>query len=149
MSVLSNTSLKSLHAMDEDERDGSVLDVTSVSLNNEQEPLLYTSTGYKSSPRIPPSTWKEKVKEFCYGGVRGRACFPRDPSYELVENFPCLFTPYNYFIKERLPIVKWLTRYSLRYLISDIIAGLTVGLMVVPQALAYASIAGLPLEVSN
>ena len=30
---------------------------------------------------------------------------------------------------------------------SDLIAGLTVGLMVVPQALAYASIAGLPLEV--
>ncbi|XP_041379527.1 LOW QUALITY PROTEIN: sodium-independent sulfate anion transporter-like, partial [Gigantopelta aegis] len=30
--------------------------------------------------------------------------------------------------------------------ISDVIAGLTVGLMVVPQALAYASIAGLPLQ---
>ena len=30
---------------------------------------------------------------------------------------------------------------------SDIIAGLTVGLMVVPQALAYANIAQLPLEV--
>ena len=32
---------------------------------------------------------------------------------------------------------------------SDFVAGLTVGLMVVPQALAYASIANLPHEVSS
>ena len=32
---------------------------------------------------------------------------------------------------------------------SDLIAGITVGLMVVPQALAYASIAGLPPEVGG
>lgn len=30
----------------------------------------------------------------------------------------------------------------------DVLAGLTVGLTVVPQALAYAEVAGLPVQVS-
>ena len=133
--------------MDEDEKDPAVLDITSVSLNRENEPLLYTSSGYKQAPRASPTSWTQKAKEFCYGGLRGRACFPRYPSYELVENCPCLFTPFNYFIKDRFPIIGWLRRYTLKNLVSDIIAGLAVGLMVVPQAIAYAGIAGLPLEV--
>ena len=43
--------------------------------------------------------------------------------------------------------MRWLVRYNLRWLVADVIAGLTVGLMVVPQALAYAHIARLPLHV--
>ena len=46
--------------------------------------------------------------------------------------------------RKRLPILQWLPRYNLSKLQSDFIAGITVGLMVVPQALAYASIAELP-----
>lgn len=42
-----------------------------------------------------------------------------------------------------VPITNWLPRYTLTFLISDFIAGTTVGLMVIPQALAYASLAGL------
>ena len=42
-----------------------------------------------------------------------------------------------------IPITSWLPHYTLMYLLSDFIAGVTVGLMVIPQALAYASLAGL------
>ena len=42
-----------------------------------------------------------------------------------------------------LPITKWLPKYSLSQLLADFIAGITIGFMVVPQALAYASLAGL------
>ena len=42
------------------------------------------------------------------------------------------------------PIATWLPSYSFKILQCDIIAGITVGLMVVPQGLAYASIAQLP-----
>eukprot|EP00055_Hartaetosiga_balthica_P014795 m.83420 g.83420 ORF g.83420 m.83420 type:complete len:664 (-) comp8689_c0_seq1:228-2219(-) len=42
-----------------------------------------------------------------------------------------------------IPFIKWLPHYSLSKAQNDIVAGLTVGLMVVPQGLAYASIAGL------
>ncbi|KAL9956276.1 hypothetical protein ACROYT_G037734 [Oculina patagonica] len=48
------------------------------------------------------------------------------------------------YIKKRFPITAWLPEYSLKTLQCDIIAGLTVGLMVVPQGLAYAQLAGLP-----
>lgn len=68
-------------------------------------------------------------------------------TYELEENFPCCYKPLEFFVLNRLPIIKWIRKYRPRTFVSDVIAGLTVGLMVVPQALAYASIAGLPLEV--
>jgi len=44
----------------------------------------------------------------------------------------------------KFPLVTWLPKYRLDSLQSDIIAGLTVGLTVIPQGLAYATIAGLP-----
>jgi sodium-independent sulfate anion transporter 11 len=46
--------------------------------------------------------------------------------------------------RKRLPILRWLPRYSWSKLQSDFIAGVTVGLMVIPQGLAYANIAELP-----
>ncbi|XP_075436151.1 sodium-independent sulfate anion transporter [Ascaphus truei] len=49
-------------------------------------------------------------------------------------------------LQKRLPFLRWLPRYSLLWLQLDVIAGLTVGLTVVPQALAYAEVAGLPVQ---
>ncbi|KAM6939542.1 sodium-independent sulfate anion transporter [Xenentodon cancila] len=49
-------------------------------------------------------------------------------------------------LKAWLPILSWLPTYKLKYLQMDLLAGLTVGLTVVPQALAYAEIAGLPVQ---
>lgn len=66
--------------------------------------------------------------------------------HELLECFPCFYE--STWPLQKLPFLKWLLRYKLKYLISDVIAGLTVGLMVVPQALAYAHIANLPPSVS-
>ncbi|XP_006869705.1 PREDICTED: sodium-independent sulfate anion transporter [Chrysochloris asiatica] len=43
-----------------------------------------------------------------------------------------------------LPILSWLPDYSGEWLKMDFIAGLSVGLTVIPQALAYAEVAGLP-----
>ncbi|ESP01400.1 hypothetical protein LOTGIDRAFT_212898 [Lottia gigantea] len=47
-------------------------------------------------------------------------------------------------LKKKFPISKWLPKYSLSDLQCDVISGLTVGLTVIPQGLAYAKIAGLP-----
>ncbi|XP_061588484.1 sodium-independent sulfate anion transporter [Cololabis saira] len=49
-------------------------------------------------------------------------------------------------LKAWLPILSWLPKYKLRYLQMDLLAGLTVGLTAVPQALAYAEVAGLPVQ---
>ncbi|XP_070596302.1 sodium-independent sulfate anion transporter isoform X1 [Erythrolamprus reginae] len=47
---------------------------------------------------------------------------------------------------KRLPVLNWLPKYSLKWLQLDLVAGLTVGMTVVPQALAYAVVAGLPVQ---
>ncbi|XP_066442882.1 sodium-independent sulfate anion transporter isoform X2 [Eleutherodactylus coqui] len=49
-------------------------------------------------------------------------------------------------LKNTFPFLWWLPQYSIQWLQLDIIAGFTVGLTVVPQALAYAEVAGLPVE---
>ena len=36
-------------------------------------------------------------------------------------------------VKSRIPILTWLPKYSLDWLVSDMIAGITVGLTVIPQ----------------
>lgn len=50
-------------------------------------------------------------------------------------------------LRRWLPILVWMPHYSLRWLKMDVIAGLSVTLMVIPQALAYAEVAGLPPQV--
>ncbi|CAH2074590.1 unnamed protein product, partial [Iphiclides podalirius] len=49
-------------------------------------------------------------------------------------------------LEKRLPILRWLPKYSATLLIQDIIAGITVGLTAIPQGIAYAVVAGLSPE---
>jgi len=42
------------------------------------------------------------------------------------------------------PFLAWLPNYKKNYLLKDLVAGLTVGIVLVPQGMAYAMIAGLP-----
>src|SRR5262245_16431133 len=46
-----------------------------------------------------------------------------------------------------IPIVGWLRSYPQAWLRPDVIAGLTAAAVVIPKAMAYATIAGLPLQV--
>lgn len=47
-------------------------------------------------------------------------------------------------LKKVLPIFDWLPDYQKRWFRGDLGAGLTVGVMLIPQGIAYAMIAGLP-----
>jgi hypothetical protein len=48
---------------------------------------------------------------------------------------------------KRVPVLFWLPKYNTQDAIGDLVAGITVGLTVIPQSLAYANVAGLPTEV--
>ena len=48
------------------------------------------------------------------------------------------------FIERVFPITTWLPNYKREQLNGDLFAGLTVGVMLIPQGMAYALIAGLP-----
>ena len=47
-------------------------------------------------------------------------------------------------IKDYIPALSWIKEYNKDWFRSDLSAGMTVGIMVIPQAMAYALIAGLP-----
>ena len=47
-------------------------------------------------------------------------------------------------IKNFIPILDWLPNYKKSFLRDDIVAGITVGIVLIPQGIAYALIAGLP-----
>ena len=43
-----------------------------------------------------------------------------------------------------IPITDWLPRYSRTYLRGDVIAGIALAGLLIPEAMGYAEIAGLP-----
>lgn len=47
-------------------------------------------------------------------------------------------------VRRRLPVLWWLPRYTSQDGLGDLVAGVTVGLTVIPQSMAYAGLAGLP-----
>jgi len=55
--------------------------------------------------------------------------------------------PTNRRVHRYLPIPDWLFSYRKEWLRPDVIAGLTTAAVVIPKAMAYATIAGLPVQV--
>ena len=47
-------------------------------------------------------------------------------------------------LKKHIPILQWLPNYKRQWLKNDLFAGLTIGVILIPQGIAYAIIAGLP-----
>ena len=47
-------------------------------------------------------------------------------------------------IKKIIPILEWLPNYNTALFKGDLVAGITVGIILIPQGIAYALIAGLP-----
>jgi len=51
------------------------------------------------------------------------------------------------FFHQHVPITKWLPKYNSENAMGDMIAGITIGLTMVPQSIAYASLANLSPRV--
>ena len=52
------------------------------------------------------------------------------------------------FLRRFLPILTWLPQYQSVWLRTDLIAGLTIVALLVPEGMAYAQIAGVPPETA-
>jgi len=50
------------------------------------------------------------------------------------------------YVLQKFPIIGWLPRYDYRWLLTDFVAGLTLAIMLIPQGLAYAKIATIPVQ---
>ncbi|KAI9031586.1 sulfate transporter family-domain-containing protein [Phycomyces nitens] len=69
-----------------------------------------------------------------------------DPSYNyqtrlFIANIPNY--TYDYLVG-LFPIATWIHRYNTKWFLKDLVAGITVGIVVVPQGMGYAKIACLP-----
>ncbi|GAA95593.1 uncharacterized protein L969DRAFT_101695 [Mixia osmundae IAM 14324] len=88
--------------------------------------------------------------------TRGESIASRDDIDPYLETDPTVsgwikdHTPGKREVKEYIlslfPFVEWLPRYNTTWLIGDLIAGITVGAVVVPQGMAYAKLAQLPVQ---
>src|SRR5215475_10099610 len=45
-----------------------------------------------------------------------------------------------------LPIAAWLPKYEKKFLTFDLVAGITLASFVLPESMAYATLAGLPVQ---
>lgn len=52
----------------------------------------------------------------------------------------------NFAISDYVPILRWLPKYTRFDGVSDFVAGITLGLTLIPQSIAYASLAGLTAQ---
>lgn len=51
-------------------------------------------------------------------------------------------------LQRSFPLLQWVPYYNTETGISDLVAGITIGLTLIPQVIAYAALAGLSPEVS-
>jgi SulP family sulfate permease len=51
------------------------------------------------------------------------------------------------FLERAVPAATWVRRYDRAWLSKDLLGGLAAGAVVIPQAMAYARIADLPVQV--
>lgn len=50
------------------------------------------------------------------------------------------------YIVDTFPCSKWICNYNLQWLMGDVVSGITVGAVVIPQGMAYAKLAQLPVQ---
>ncbi|KAI0195965.1 sulfate permease [Astrocystis sublimbata] len=50
------------------------------------------------------------------------------------------------YLASLFPFLSWITFYNVQWLVGDLVAGITIGAVVVPQGMAYAQLASLPVE---
>ena len=48
------------------------------------------------------------------------------------------------YFRGLFPFLTWIGRYNLQWFVGDLVAGITIGAVVVPQGMAYADLAHLP-----
>ncbi|KAJ1326040.1 SULFATE PERMEASE II [Microdochium nivale] len=52
----------------------------------------------------------------------------------------------HHYVRSLFPFLDWIMHYNYKWGLGDFIAGVTVGFVVIPQGMAYAVLAGLPVE---
>ncbi len=68
--------------------------------------------------------------------------FPDDPLRQFKNQPPS--RKFKLALQYFLPFLEWVPRYTLDFLKSDLIAGITIASLAIPQGISYAKLANLP-----
>ncbi|KAK5640780.1 hypothetical protein RI129_009327 [Pyrocoelia pectoralis] len=90
--------------------------------------------------------FKDNVRNTCKGVDPKLVDYFKEGSLEDIveEKEPSPRINWKVLINKRIPVTSWLPHYTWVTFLQDILAGFTVGLTEIPQAIAYAIVAGLP-----
>ncbi|KFA60461.1 hypothetical protein S40285_08080 [Stachybotrys chlorohalonatus IBT 40285] len=69
---------------------------------------------------------------------------PEPSVWEFIEELRPTAQDIGHYFYNLFPFIHWIGKYNLVWFIGDLIAGVTVGAVVVPQSMAYAQLAELP-----
>ncbi|KAK4057854.1 Sulfate permease 2 [Microbotryomycetes sp. JL221] len=93
---------------------------------------------------VPKKSFKQKTLDYIgHDPVITDAASATDTLMSGTRDLPTAALNY---VDRLFPFTKWILNYNLTWLTGDVIAGLTVGLVVVPQSMSYAKIATLAPE---
>jgi hypothetical protein len=87
---------------------------------------------------------KQLEENFSYASLQSQNIFRSGYKYVRKYYRPSPKCLGNYMLR-RVPFLKWILKYNVREdLLKDLIAGLTLGIVHIPQNMAYALMAGVP-----
>ncbi|XP_054834736.1 solute carrier family 26 member 6 [Eublepharis macularius] len=99
----------------------------------------------KNEPQLSPQDEPGVLNEAELEKLGLRNLAPSPSLCTKIQKIRCSTSAAKSFLFQLLPILIWLPRYPVKeWLLRDIISGFSVGIMHLPQGLAYALLAGLP-----
>lgn len=112
---------------------------------------LAKALGIKLSYRDPLGATSETVtrgeSEFSMGTVD--TCSYNEPeptSVDWIREITPSGAQFGRYLISLFPFLTWIGNYNLQWLYGDLVAGITVGAVVVPQGMAYANLAELEVQ---
>ena len=99
-----------------------------------------TMTGVECTRRVPVPPSRPFLETF-HANLK-ETFFPDDPfrQFKHERGIRRLFLGLQYFI----PVLEWVPSYSFNFFKSDLIAGITIASLAIPQGISYAKLANLP-----
>ncbi|KAL9055091.1 MAG: hypothetical protein Q9162_003761 [Coniocarpon cinnabarinum] len=109
--------------------------------------VLGIKLNYREYGNHPPSEEHATRGESVFSVASADAYVEHEPtSMEWIMQYAPGWRDVGNYLYNLFPFVHWIHRYNLQWLYGDLVAGITIGAVVVPQSMAYAKLADLDVQ---
>ncbi|EGV64559.1 Sulfate permease 2 [Yamadazyma tenuis] len=116
----------------------------------DQEPELFSVASHLSHVASNPGKHQYEIEEYQQGSSNVVVPEYHESEITVVDYGKSVFAnpvqKFLHYLISLFPIAKWILHYNGRWLYGDLVAGITVGIVLVPQSMSYAILAGLPAQ---